>query len=230
MITGKMELLPSSSLFLNQFFSKCLEGLSFEHAAMTEPVSVAFHAVDLMPLNLNDSAVVIGSGMIGLLVIQALRAKGCGSIIAVDLDDGKLELAQQLGADYAVRSDQDDPVKAVQELTAGRGADLAFEVVGITPTVELAVNAVRKGGSVSLIGNLSPKVELPLQAVVTRQVRLQGSCASAGEYPACLEMLNRGKIQVDPFISAVAPLSEGAEWFKRLYDKEEGLVKVVLKP
>ena len=81
-----------------------------------------------------------------------------------------------------------------------------------------------------LVGNLSPSIELPLQTVVTRQLKLIGSCASAGEYPACLEMLKRGKIRVDPFISAVAPLSEGASWFERLYNREEGLVKVIIKP
>ncbi len=209
---------------------KIPEGLSFEHAAMTEPVSVAFHAVDLVSLNINDSAVVIGSGMIGLLVIQALRTKGCGTIIAVDLDDGRLELAKELGADYGIRSDQGDPVAQIHELTEGRGADLAFEVVGISETVKLGVNAVRKGGTVCLIGNLSPSIELPLQAVVTRQVKLVGSCASAGEYPACLEMLKREKIKVDPFISAVAPLSEGASWFERSYNREAGLMKVILKP
>jgi L-iditol 2-dehydrogenase len=209
---------------------KMPDGLSFEHAAMTEPVSVAFHAVDSVPLNLNDSAIVVGTGMIGLLVVQALRAKGCGKIIAVDLDPSKLELALELGADYAVKSDEGDPVAKIRELTEGRGADLAFEVVGITPTVQLSVEAVRKGGTVSLVGNLSPKIELPLQAVVTRQITLKGSCASAGEYPACLEMLKRGKIQVDSFISAVASLSEGADWFNRLYNKEDGLVKVILRP
>jgi L-iditol 2-dehydrogenase len=209
---------------------KMPDGLSFEHAAMTEPVSVAFHAVDSVPLNLNDSAIVVGTGMIGLLVVQALRAKGCGKIIAVDLDPSKLELALELGADFAVRSDEGDPVAKIKELTEGRGADLAFEVVGITPTVQLSIDAVRKGGTVSLVGNLSPKIELPLQAVVTRQITLKGSCASAGEYPACLEMLKRGSIKVDSFISKVAPLSEGADWFNKLYHKEDGLVKVILAP
>lgn len=206
------------------------EGLSFDHAAMTEPVSVAFHAVDMVPLSINDTALVVGAGMIGLLVIQALRLKGCGNIIAVDLDEKKLELAKELGADFGILASDKDVVNQIRNLSSGRGADIAFEVVGITPTVKLSIEGVRKGGCVSLVGNLSPTVELPLQSVVTRQIKLQGSCASAGEYPACLEMLQRGKIKVDPFISAIAPLKEGADWFNRLYEKEDGLVKVILKP
>ena len=82
--------------------------LAFEHAAMVEPVSVAVHAVDLMPIKLGDSAVVVGSGMIGLLVVQTLRSAGCGKIIAVDLDEGKLETAKQLGADLGLNPKKTD--------------------------------------------------------------------------------------------------------------------------
>ena len=107
---------------------------------------------------------------------------------------------------------------------------MAFEVVGITATVNLAINAVRKGGKVGLVGNLSPKVELPLQAVVTRQLMLYGSCASAGEYPACLEMIANGRVTVDEMMSAIVPLSEAASWFDRLYKGEPGLMKVIVTP
>ena len=74
------------------------DGLSFEQAAMTEPVSVAFHAVNLIPSEINDSAIVVGCGMIGLFVVQALRIKGCGTIIAIDLDPSRLDMALKFGA------------------------------------------------------------------------------------------------------------------------------------
>ncbi len=93
-----------------------------------------------------------------------------------------------------------------------------------------AILAVRKGGGVTLIGNLAPDVSFPLQAVVTRQIRVQGSCASSGEYPECLELIASGKVNVDRFISAAASLEEGPLWFDRLYRKERGLLKVLLKP
>jgi L-iditol 2-dehydrogenase len=75
--------------------------------------------------------------------------------------------------------------------------------------VQVAVNTVRKGGSVVLVGNLAPEVELPLQAVVTRELSLLGTCASAGEYPKCIELMTRGAIQVGPLISATVSLEEG---------------------
>jgi L-iditol 2-dehydrogenase len=206
------------------------EGLPFEHAAMVEPVSIAVHAVRRAALALNDTALVVGAGMIGLFIIQALRAAGCGKIIAVDLAPEKLKLARQMGADEAVPSGAEDPLARVLGLTQGRGADAVFEAVGLAPTVDLAVRAARKGGSVTLVGNLSPRVELPLQAVVTGELSLFGSCASCGEYGACLDMIGRGAIRVAPLLSAVAPLSEGAAWFERLYRNEPGLMKVVLTP
>jgi len=159
-----------------------------------------------------------------------LRARGCGTIIAIDVDDTKLDLARKLGADAGFNPGRDDIRKEIEARTEGRGADMAFEVVGITDTVNTAIESVRRGATVTLVGNLSPTAEIPLQAVVTQQIRLQGSCAICGEYPAVLDMIARTEVNVDAILSAEAPLSEGAEWFQRLYNKEPGLIKVVLKP
>jgi len=206
------------------------DGLSFEHAAMIEAVSVAVHATNLTPIRLGDSAVVVGAGMIGLLAIQALKRAGCGRIIAVDLETNRLELALKLGATDAVNARQEDPVEFVRARTGGRGADVAMEVVGASDPVKTAVSALRKGGVLTLVGNLAPQIEFPLQAVVTRQIRVTGSCASCGEYPQCIEMLATGAMQVEPLISAKVPLTEGAEWFARLYAREGNLMKVILQP
>ena len=120
---------------------------------------------------------------------------------------------------------QVDVAAELARRTEGRGVDVAVEAVGITDTVATAVRAVRKGGAVALVGNLAPQIELPLQAVVTREITLYGSCASAAEYPQCLDFIARGAIQVDPIISAVVPLAEAGEWFHRLHRGGEGLVE-----
>jgi L-iditol 2-dehydrogenase len=204
--------------------------LTFVRAAMAEPVSVAVHAVERTPLALACTAAVVGAGMIGLLVIQALKARGVGRVIAVDLDAGRLEKACLLGADVALKSDAVDAAVEILKLTDGRGADAAFEVVGITPTIRVATQCVRKGGSLTLVGNLSPTSELLLQAVVTRELTLYGSCASRGEYPVCLDLITRGQINVDALISATAPLGEGDAWFQRLHQGAPGMMKVILEP
>jgi len=206
------------------------ENVSFQQAALVEPMSVAFHAASRMKILLGDAAVVVGTGMVGLLVVQVLRAAGCGTIIAVDIDPGRLDLARKLGADIGLNPGDCDVPAEVFKTTGGRGADVAAEVVGTTPAVQTAIHSLRKGGQLSLVGNVSPKIDLPLQQVVTRELTLCGSCASCGEYPACLDMMARGRIDVDSLISATVPLDDGAEWFLRLYEKEAGLMKVVLQP
>lgn len=205
------------------------DSVTFAQAAMVEAISVAVHAVGRAPIALNDTAVVVGAGMIGLLVVQALRLAGCGQIIAVDVDEGRLALARSLGAGVGLQAGAEVAAE-VQRLTGGRGADLAYEVVGLTPTVQTALASVRKGGSLVLVGNAAPAVELPLQSAVSRQISLYGSCASNGEYPACLSMLARGAVRVEPITSALAPLGEGAAWFDRLRRREPGLMKVILEP
>jgi L-iditol 2-dehydrogenase len=206
------------------------EEVSFTQAAMVEPIGVAAHGVELTPVSWNDTALVVGAGMIGLCIIQVLRSKGCGKIIAVDLEDNKLDMAVKLGASIILNPARDNIQEGVLGLSEGRGADIAFEAVGISDTVNTAIECARKGATVTLVGNLSPSVELPLQSVVTRELRLQGSCGIAGEFPAVLDMIARKEINTEAFLSAEAPLSEGADWFKRLYNKEPGLIKVVLKP
>jgi L-iditol 2-dehydrogenase len=205
-------------------------GLSFEWAAMAEPVSVAVHAVGNANLEKGSTVAVVGAGMIGLLVIQVLKFAGCSQVIAVDLDDSRLELARRLGATSAINSKSGHPSEAIRQMTEGRGADAAFEVVGLSPTLGTALDCVRKGGSVTLVGNLQAKVDLPLQAVVTREITLIGSCASAGEYPASLDLIATGKVDVASLISAAAPLAQGPGWFGRLHAGEKGLMKVLLQP
>jgi L-iditol 2-dehydrogenase len=206
------------------------DDVSYEHAAFAEPVSVALHGVNRLPLKKGDSAVVIGAGLIGLLVIQALKAKGAGIVIAVDLDEKRLALAKELGADHSLFSSEDVPEKVREIVGNEDGADVAVEVVGFDPTINLAIKSVRKGGSVSCVGNLKADVSFPLQAVVTRELSIFGSCASAGEYGEAVASVASGDIKVEPLISGVADLSEGGDWFHRLYRNDEGLMKVILKP
>jgi L-iditol 2-dehydrogenase len=205
------------------------ETLSFEEAAMLEAVSVALHAVSLVSIAPGSTALVVGAGTIGLLLLQALRVAGCSRVFISDVDATRLELARDFGATASLSAGP-DLMRQILQLTEGNGADVVVEAVGINATVTAAIDAVRKGGMVVLVGNISPEVTLPLQKVVTRQIRLQGSCASAGEYPRAIDLMSKGAIRVRPLITAIAPLEEGAGWFERLYAREPNLMKVVLKP
>jgi L-iditol 2-dehydrogenase len=205
------------------------EALPFAEAAMLEAVAVAIHAVNLAEISANTTALVIGAGTIGILTLQALRAAGCARVFVTDVDKDRLEMARQIGATEILLSNESLNATLLQ-LTDGEGVDVALEAVGRNETVAASIDAVRKGGGVVLVGNIAPNVNLPLQKVVTRQIRLQGSCASAGEYPQAIRWMASGTIRVKPLITAVAPLEEGARWFERLYAREPNLLKVVLTP
>ena len=206
--------------------------LPFDQAAMIEPVSIAVHAVQRITIAATDTVVVVGSGMIGLLIVQALRWAGAKRIVAVDLAENRLTLARRLGATHTFNPSTSDVAAEVARLTEGLGADAAFEVVGLTPTVNLAIAVLKRSGSCVLVGNLSPKTQdFPLQAVVTKEITVTGTCSSAGEYPLCLDLIARGVIDVKPMIETVAPLEDGAAWFEKLSAKDGGkYMKVILQP
>jgi L-iditol 2-dehydrogenase len=204
------------------------EAMSFPEAAMLEAVSVALHAVHVTGDVKGQTVLVIGAGMIGLLTMQAARAVGAARVMIADIDATRLNLARSLGNDGVFNLSGGELTQEILQQTGGVGSDVVLEAVGRNETIATAIDSVRKGGTVTLIGNITPKVELPLQKVVSRQIRLQGSAASAGEYPEAIDLVASGKIKVKPLITAVAPLEDGPQWFKRLYDHEPNLMKIVL--
>lgn len=204
--------------------------MSFPEAAMLEAVSVALHAVRVTALQGGETALVVGAGMIGLLTMQAARAAGCSRVLIADIDETRLSLARSLGADETICLSGAQLTQEVLRCTQRRGVDVVLEAVGRNETISTSIDCVRKGGTVTLIGNITPEVTLPLQKVVSRQIRLQGSAASSGEYPEAIRLVAGGQIKVRPLITAVAPLEDGPEWFDRLYAHEPNLMKIVLTP
>src|SRR6266404_4838579 len=144
------------------------ENLSFAEAAMLEAVAVAIHGVNLAQLAPNSTALVVGAGTIGVLTLQALRAAGCSKVFVTDVDTQRLALAKKLGATETLLSD-DSLLARILERTNNEGVDVALECVGRNETVAASIDATRKGGTVVLVGNIAPNVNLPLQKVVTRQ-------------------------------------------------------------
>ena len=209
---------------------KLPEKFSFVEAAMLEAVSVALHGVAVSEMKGDEKVLIIGAGMIGLLLLQAARAAGAAQIFVSDVDETRLRLAKELGADAIFCISGAELIDEMARVTKGRGVDVVLEAVGREETIVTAIDCVRKGGTVTLVGNISPQVALPLQKIVSRQIRLQGSCASAGEYPEAIRLIAEGVIKVKPLITAVAPLEEGSSWFSRLHAREPNLMKIVLDP
>jgi len=205
------------------------ERVSFEEAAMVEPLSIACHAMTRVKIPEGGRVLVVGVGTIGLLALQVARSLGAGRLIALDVDEARLALAREQGA-QALDSRNPEALNQVLQLTGGAGVDVAVDCTGIGATADLAIRSVKLNGAVVLVGNLAQTIDFPLQLVVTRQLSLFGSCASAGEYPMCLNMIASGQVDVKKMISKTVPLSEGGGWILKLYNREPGLYKIVLIP
>lgn len=206
------------------------ENVSYVQASMVEPLSVAYHAVTRTVVPENGCAVIFGVGTIGMLTLQVLKAFNVKSVIAVDISPERLNMALKFGADATVNALDHDVTKQIMKLTPeGEGAQACYDATGNSFTLNNSLKVLKKGGSEILIGNLDAKTEFPLQWVVTRQISIFGSCASAGEYGQCIELISSGKVNVDALISKVVPMSEGHEWITRVYRREGGLSKIILE-
>lgn len=204
--------------------------ITFEQAAMVEAVAVALHSINISGVKTGGRYVVVGTGTIGIFILKLLKISGASRIIAVDINQKRLEQAEKSGADYTFLSTDEKLAERIVALTGRRGADVSFEAVGKSESVNIAIDVCRKGGKTVLVGNASPEIDFPLQKVVTRELKILGSCAIRGEYETVLDLLETGKISVDDQISAVVPLYEGAIWFDKLYRRQDDLNKIILVP
>jgi L-iditol 2-dehydrogenase len=204
--------------------------MTWEQGAMVEPLSVAMHAVNLTPLQLMDTLVIIGAGAIGLLTLLAARLAWAGQIIISDMSARRLSIAASLGADLVVNVAERDPVEAVLAETQGMGAHVVIEAVGIGATVKQSLAVVRTGGHITWIGNSQPDVELSMQQVVTRELTIQGAYGFNEEFQRAIEAIHTGKIPATSLIEEVAGLEEGPDIFHNLAEGTADQVKVILRP
>jgi 2-desacetyl-2-hydroxyethyl bacteriochlorophyllide A dehydrogenase len=209
---------------------KLPDAVSFEEAALVEPAAVSMHAARITPIDVNDVVAVVGAGPIGLFAIQAVRVKGAGQIIALDVREERLATARKLGADITINPSQGDVKAEMQRIVGRPDVDAVLEAVGTPPAVQLGFDLVRRGGHLTLIGNVTPKVEVNLQDLIMRELNIRGSFAIAGEYRAVLDLMAQGRIQTKPLISRSVPLSEGQGAFDILHKGDPNLFKIVLHP
>jgi len=210
--------------------SKIPDELSFINAALLEPTSIGTHAANRAPISSNDTVVVIGAGTIGLFILQGARLHGAAKIIAVDINNFRLDLAKKLGANVLINPLESNLSKTILQETEGKGANVTLEAVGYAKTFADAVSITRMGGYIVAVGNLQKNAEFDLQQLVAKEHNFIGSYASSGEFSDCIELVASGKINVEPLISDVLPLKEGPGAFGRLLKAEENLLKIVLEP
>jgi L-iditol 2-dehydrogenase len=195
---------------------------------LVEPLSIAVHAVGLAHIKPYDSAMIVGAGPIGLLTLAVLRFMGVRTIAVSDMSDERLEIARSMGAQVTINPSRHNPRDGVNEFTNGGGVDITFEAVGLSATAQQSLEVTRNKGTVVWIGNNQRKIEVDMQAIVTRELRVLGSYGmSSEEFERSIQMLADGRIPAELLINRRATLDEGPILFDQLLESPE-VIKCVI--
>jgi len=209
---------------------KLPEGVSYEAASLLEPFAVSLNAVDISDFKIGQKAAVLGPGPIGLFTTQILRAAGAAMVVMVGAegDEKRLETAERLGADMCVNIAADDPVRRGREASPG-GLDIVYEATGNPKSVAQALEMVRYGGKVVLIGiHSGPATFDPTPMVRARKSILGAYSYSAQTWQRSIELFSNGTIDPEAVISHRLPLDSAEEGFRLAVRKEA--VKVLFIP
>lgn len=204
--------------------------MSFDQAALVEPLSNAVHFVrDITSFKIDDYVVVQGIGPIGLFSAQLFKMGGARVIITgLDIDEERFKIAEKLGLEY-VNIQKEDLEKRVLDDTEERGADVAFVAVGAPPAVKQATRIIKKRGAVIMVGIFGEQVPVDMTQLVRRELRIHGAYdAKPNNFPMSIDLIKRGIIDVDSVLTHRFSLDEAEEGFRVAIDKTGG--KVVFKP
>jgi len=211
--------------------------VSFAEGAAIEPAAVALHGMMRVGVRAGDTVTVFGSGAVGLFAIQFAKIMGAGKVIAVDIDEKKLENAKEAGADEVINSKGSDPVAVVSEITGGRLSDVCVESAGVNITQEQCILAAGKGGSILFLGNTFHDVVLPQETFwrITRcELTAVGSWNSFSapfpgrEWKTVLEYLSDGRFKVSPFVSHTIALDDLFKTIKGMAGHEFPFTKIIV--
>ena len=210
------------------------DDMSFEQAAFLPLATGGVMWADAPGIQPEDTVVILGQGLVGNLVMQAVRQHRPARIITVDTIAVRCQLSRDLGADVTINGNAEDPVATVQELTDGRGAELVIDCVGGQPGLHSFAQAqemVRNGGTLHLIG-LYHGASLPLDASKIQRKRLiggyYGTRSRMEMLPRAIELLQTGQIQIDPLISHRFPHQEAKEAYDLLHERLSEAMGVLL--
>jgi L-iditol 2-dehydrogenase len=205
------------------------DDVSWDQAALVEPLAVAVHAVRVAKIDAGGKVLVLGAGTIGLMTLQAAKAMGAGPVLVTDLRGDRLELARELGADAAVDPRDTDLGIAVDAAFGAQGADVILECVGVAATVRDAIGVARKGTRIVLAGVFEQEVPVNLGFVQDRELELVGTLMYVqDDFALALELLRRGAVAAEPLISHRFSLERAAEAFA-VADSREGSMKVLIE-
>jgi len=205
--------------------------VTYEEAAVTEPLACVLHGVEEARIKLGDTAAIIGAGPIGLLHLLSVKKMGASRVIISDTVDERLQLAEKIGADETINAKTEDTVKKTKQLTEGYGADIVIEAIGLPTTWEQALKMVRKGGTVLEFGGCPPGTEI---RVSTEQLHygettiLGAFHTTPAHFRKALNLISSGTINVKPLITRKMKLDQIKEAFETLTTSKNDIKIAVL--
>ncbi len=206
---------------------KMPEGLSYEQGALVEPAAVALHSVRLSKIKAGDKAAVFGTGPIGLLVIEALRAAGASEIYAVELSEERAAKALELGASAVINPQNEDPIARIHELTNG-GVDVAFEVTGIPVVLKQAIDSTTFEGETIIVSIWESEASIQPNNIVLAERTVKGIIAYRDIFPAVMELMTQGYFPADKLVTKRIGLDDVVtEGFETLM-KEKNQIKILV--
>jgi len=211
------------------FLFKLPPELDYEQGAMIEPLAVGVYAASRANLAFGDTVAVLGTGPIGVLTLQAARARGAGRIFAVDISGPRLELARRLGADETINAATTSPVDAIRELTSGVGVDVCFETAGAVATTQLTVQLCRRGGKVILVG-LPPADEIPfpIVAAIAKEIDFLTIFRYANIFPKAISLVASGRVRLEELVTRRFRFGDIREAFEFAAAKSPTTMKVMV--
>lgn len=207
---------------------KIPEAVSYEQGALVEPSAVALYAVRQSKLKVGDKAVVFGAGPIGLLVIEALKASGASEIYAVELSAERSAKATELGAHVINPKEAQDVVQEIHRLTDG-GADVVFEVTGVPPVLEQALESVRIGGELMIVSIFEKEAPIKPNKIVIQERSISGIIGYRDVFPAVISLMEKGYFPADKLVTKRIKLDDVIEQGFEGLLKEKNQVKILVK-
>ena len=209
---------------------KIPEDMSLEDGALVEPAAVAVHAVRISGIGLGDNVIILGAGTIGLLTLQCSKLAGAGSTIITDIIEYRLELAKRLGADYSVNVSQVDLKEFIEEKWGIDSVDLVFECVGVEATINQAIDIIRRGCRIIVVGVFPGKTPVKIHLVQDGEIELKGSLMYLREdFQKAIDLIASGRLKVAPLVTHVIPLSEVEKAYRTAVERKEESIKVLVK-
>jgi len=213
---------------------KLPDDMSYDYAPFIEPLACVTRAVDRAGIVTGDRVVVIGDGPIGLSCMQVAKIDGASKVIGVGLIDYRLKKALEIGADLVIDSSKGDPVKAVREATNNIGPDVVIEAVGSSATYLQALEMVRRGGKVAVMGvpPATSKMEIELfSQIFNKELTLHASFAGTYDtWIRAMSLISSGRFKVGPLITHRMSLYEVPEGVRMMMDFKNGAIKILVSP